>query len=174
MSTGPRRASSRGTGRGLRAGASRPGRLIWDGLASASELAVPSTTMVGVAVLTQTTSDSMFQATIRRMVGSFTLKPDAVDVDVEWRMGLIVMNGDAFVAGAFPDPYADAVPWLHEDTGEFTVSDLEDGSQYPRFKLDTKVMRKMPQTDTVLAMIWHSITGTFNVWFGMKVLYQSK
>ena len=169
-----RRRSTGGGARNSRSAGRRLGRLIWDGLASSSSSTVVAdggTTIVGV--LPQSLAESMFQSTIRRMLGNVIIKATVLNVATKWRVGIMIVTGDALTAGAVPEPWADPVQWMYERTGSIVSSDLEDGSQFDKFDIDTRVMRKMPQADQSLVIIFESLTGAFEFFFGLKVLYYS-
>ena len=76
------------------------------------------------------------------------------------RSGLIVVDADAFTAGAVPDPWADGASWLWEHSTYVVSSVINDMAQFVNVEINVKVARKLPQFRSVLMMVTENQAGS--------------
>ena len=156
-------------------GSPRGGRVAnmkWIGTASNNSLsiAVGAQTILEV---TNPTADHYSNATIRRILGSLTFNTEFANVNIFFRAGLIVMDGDALSAGAPPDPWADETNWLWEKSGWFRTDVVNSPGSEMRLEVDVRVGRKLPQARASLVLVMENLAGSGNAltWFEvLKVL----
>ena len=88
-----------------------------------------------------------------RMVGDVVVRPASAAGSVFFQFGIITLNDDAADALATPEPWEDPANWLFEKAGFVRMTDVNDGSQYGRFAIDSKSRRRLPQADRSLVAI---------------------
>ena len=175
MTQRPGRRYNAGT-RGSRGAGRRAGKLLWTGVSSSTKVAVAVGAQIGLELLSPTVDVNSLNGVIRRIIGQVTGKPQGNNLDIFWRLGLTVMAGDALAAAAFPDPWADPAQWMHESTG-WVVKDADSHDfQFDLDTFDTKVMRKLGQSDNSLVAIFENLAGSggaIDIFQSYKVLYYS-
>jgi len=82
--------------------------------------------------------------TITRVVGSVSIRPNAINLRCDGALGLITMEKDAITAGSFPEPLDDDTNWMHWRHFNAQSADLNFGSNANPFDIDVKVGRKLP------------------------------
>jgi len=135
------------------------GTRVWRGIAA--------TGLIGQAVGNQTIVevlnpqlDNIANGTIQRILGNYSLRAQASGFQIFWRAGLIVVHGDAFAAGAVPDPWADPAQWMWEDSGYFETDGLSNPAHIQRIRVDVRVKRRMPQDNSHLVFVSEVQSGS--------------
>ncbi len=93
--------------------------------------------------------------TITRMVIDFVMKPGSVAQDVFMYYGIVVMNGDAVVAGGFPeaDDVSDRAGWMIRGRLITKADSVSDGAQFARRNLDIRSQRILRSEEDELQLI---------------------
>ena len=156
-------------------GRQRTGRLLWLGVASSVPGNLAFGTQCGVAVVdSQDVNDLVSHGgTIKRCLGYFEIRPDAIDETGQiMRVSIITMNADAFTAGAFPDPQTDAADFMWEGQLSATPAADVDKRDWRRMDIDIKAQRRLREFNRSLVFILHNIHTGFGLefTFSLKVL----
>jgi len=107
--------------------------------------------------------------TVIRIFGTLSVIPGVAGTQSEFHAGIAMMEEDAALAGAFPDPATDAnFGWLWWQRG----APQEDIAN--RYNVDVRSQRKFPNGDSRLYMIVENDDSVQNmtVTFGLRVLYK--
>ena len=155
----PRQSKRRFQGQGSPRG--RTGRLLWAGVAATAISALGIGNQSGLSIVDPVTDAFSVGSTIRRIRGFVTLRGQAEGLNILWRMGVITMGDDAFVAGAFPDPWADPAQWMYENAGRIEGDVVNRGTT--RLDIDIKVSRRLPEAHTRLVVILENLAGSADV-----------
>jgi len=113
--------------------------------------------------------------TLKRTLGTVTVRALTDNLDVYFRYGIIVLNDDAVDAAAVPDPWADPANWLYEKSGWISHTNNNDSAQWLRFEIDVKGQRKLPQAARSVVTIMENLSGSassLEYFQAIKVLVQ--
>ena len=113
-------------------------------------------------------------ATILRTLIDINIQAVTVNVNLILDVGVVMMQSDAIVAGAFPDPADDAEQpgWLYRKSiGLYTTDAFSTVNRVP-FLADIKAKRKFAGEAWELMMIWErdAAVGTLNIQGLVRVL----
>ena len=106
-------------------------------------------------------------ATVTRMVIDLIFKSDAVAQLNQVHWGIVLVNGDASAAGAFPDPGGDSdrAGWLVRGNDYVIQDSLSDSSQWTRVKLDLRSQRVLrSEADGLELILQAAVTGFTVQW----------
>ena len=94
-------------------------------------------------------------ATVTRILGRVEMGTDTLVTDGFLSFGAIILNTDAVIAGALPDPQtaADNADWLFRDELHTRMSSLSDGSQLARGVYDIRSQRILRSEQDVLHLV---------------------
>ena len=141
-------------------GRSKGGRYLWE-----QGTIVPFSIAAGAQSATNLVqtidADTTGALVVTRILGSFSMRPEVVDVDNSLMVGIYMMNADALSAGAFPELEADKVAYLFLDHMLVRWSDitLEAGNLWHTRAFDVKAKRKFRSSEQVLVLQFQSLNG---------------
>ena len=165
-------APQRSRGSGRRGGSLRRSR-EWFGVASTANAGQSAGTQSTLVIVQPSIDLTANDGTVVRIVGDFLLRCSAAALDAFYRLGIIVVDEDARVAGAVPDPWTDPAAWMWERTGWLYTSNVADITQAERFHVDIKTGRKLPQSHSALILVIENLSGSttgFDYFVGLKAL----
>lgn len=114
--------------------------------------------------------------TVRRIIGRIDYRAAGVNENPIFRAGIITMNAEAEIAGAFPDPWADASDfmWLNQAPVNLRGSQaaVEFESSWQVWPVDVRAMRRMKEFDRSLVCVFENlaVTGSVQFTFAFRTL----
>ena len=97
-------------------------------------------------------------STVTRLVGWVALKASTLTVLAELAFGIIIVNADARIAAALPDPNdpSDRANWMYRDRLLCQSGNLSDSSQWDRIRFDIRSQRIMRSEEDELVIIFNA------------------
>ena len=136
---------------------------VFVGLTTTSGTQVGQNLTAGIAV------DELKGMTVIRTIGRLILQPGTLNVRPVLSMGTLMMNDDAFSAGAFPDPAdADEEPgWLWRESRVVQIATL-DTSPNQVLQWDSRASRKFRgEDDNLVLVVEQSAVAVTCTWDGL-------
>ena len=114
----------------------------------------------GTELLTGIITNIKNGSTVERIVGTWGMRPVSSDALTVCKMGILMMDEDAFSAGAFPELDVDDPAWLYLNTLETYTGDIAaNPSQLVTRDVNIKARRRYRSTAQKLIVIIENITS---------------
>ena len=127
---------------------------------------------LGVEILPNVFGETLARSTIERIIGSWSMRAGASDLNCGVAAGIYLLTEEARVAGALLEPEVDLTGYLWTDQivtrdGDITLS----GRQYVNREVNSKARRRMQSPENNLMISLENIFATaVDVTFFLRIL----